>query len=88
VRPRRGGSLSSLANDPAPGVYVPEPWVREPVVTACCARCRRGTREMGYLPCGYNLACPNPKCLHAAHPVVEKTFDHLNQPQPKKGHEQ
>lgn len=27
--------------------------------TPCCAKCRRGTRAHGTLPCGYILACPN-----------------------------
>lgn len=27
--------------------------------TSCCAKCRRGTRAFGELPCGYLLNCPN-----------------------------
>lgn len=28
-------------------------------VRVCCARCRRGTKQFGELPCGYGLNCPN-----------------------------
>jgi hypothetical protein len=25
----------------------------------CCAKCRRGVKEFGEMPCGYDRKCPN-----------------------------
>lgn len=38
------------------GVFAPESQERERV-RACCAKCRRGTKQFGLLPCGFALNC-------------------------------
>jgi hypothetical protein len=33
--------------------------ISAPRTTECCAKCRRGIKGFGELPCGYLGACPN-----------------------------
>ena len=42
---------------------------RGEVMKPCCARCRRGIKGFGELPCGYPDGCPNAKCGHSREPV-------------------
>jgi hypothetical protein len=63
---RRSTLITTITNEPAPGVYAPEKGEQDrPRVTRCCARCQRGIRGYGELPCGYPTGCPNPNCAHA-----------------------
>lgn len=39
------------------GVFVPPAMPREEPPSQCCARCRRGIKEFGVLPCGYDGEC-------------------------------
>lgn len=63
---RRSTMLSTIQKDPERGAYTPEPGRDQHRVNApCCAKCRRGIRGYGELPCGYPDGCPNPNCAHA-----------------------
>jgi len=35
----------------------PKPDMVRPIVKQCCARCRRGIKGFGELPCGFDKAC-------------------------------
>lgn len=48
----------------APKYYAPDVSQRPQLPADCCAKCRRGTREHGFLRCGYGWACPNGACRH------------------------
>lgn len=39
----------------------------------CCARCRRGIRAYGILPCGYNRDCPCHRTLTIADLIAAPT---------------
>lgn len=45
-------------------VHAPDHPQRPAYPTDCCPVCRRGTKEHGYMNCGYLWACKNPKCPH------------------------
>ena len=47
------------------GITAPGSSRGEPPMKPCCARCRRGIKGFGELPCGYPDGCPNEKCGHA-----------------------
>ena len=48
-----------------------EPEVMRVKIKPCCARCVRGIKSFGLLPCGYPGTCPNPVCQHSKEGAIK-----------------
>lgn len=58
-------TMASISG-PIANTHMPVTQPKDAPTKQCCARCRRGVKGFGELPCGYDLKYPNPRCEHSA----------------------